>query len=109
MTTAKKPLKFVAIIAGFLCVILLIAIMSIYFEYPLIVANKDSQIAAQQNQIDNISVNLTALQNQVKLLNSKVSYVQTELNGNVTALADANAQIANLTAQINFWKTFALG
>jgi len=104
MTTPKKRLNFVAIIAGVLCVILLVAIMSMYFKYPPIIANKDSEIIAQKNQIDDINVNLTALQNLVNSLDAKDSYLQTELNGNVTALAKANAQITNLTQQINYFK-----
>jgi hypothetical protein len=69
----KKPLNIVAIGVGVLCFILLMALVAIYFDYSSIVTSKNNQI----------------------------STLQTELNGNVTALATANSQIASDQTQIN--------
>ena len=106
MITTKKPLNLVTIVSVVLCLILLGATMSVYFEYASKVANRDSQISAQKNQINNINRNITALQNQLASINAQISILQTELKGNVTALAKANSQIANLTQDLNFWEMY---
>jgi peptidoglycan hydrolase CwlO-like protein len=106
MTTKKKHLNYVTLVAVVLCIILSVAFLSIYFEYTSMVANRDSQITAQNSQINNIKGNITSLQNQLESLNSQISNLQAELKSNSTALTSANNQIGNLTAEWNYW--FAL-
>ena len=108
MTIQKKPRNSVAIGVGVLCVILLIAIAAIYFDYSSIVTEKSNQISNLQTRLSGnvtalatANTQITSLQGQVNSLNAQISNLQTWLNGNQTALATANTQITSLQGQVN--------
>jgi peptidoglycan hydrolase CwlO-like protein len=99
---------------GVLCIILAVALVSIYFEYSSMVNNRDLQITDKSNQISNLQTSLNGNTSEINSLNDQITSLQNELlsvNANITSLnaqvtsltnqrSSANSQIASLTAQL---------
>jgi hypothetical protein len=54
--SGKKPLNSAAIAAGVVCVILIVAIMALYFNENALLTNKDSEISSLKTQLANAGV-----------------------------------------------------
>ena len=98
MATPKKPLNIAAIVAGALCVVLIIAVGAMYYEYNTAQSAYNSELQTYSNYQSSYShsnSDYSSVQSQVSSLQSQVSQLQSQLNSAQGTSSSSNG-IANL-------------
>lgn len=105
---AHEKKKIMPIILGAICIVLLITTFGMYFLQTNIIDAKDSlynnyvaEHSYNDTEYNSLLSELASANSNINSLHTEKSELQTWLNGNLTALANANSQINSLQTWLN--------
>jgi predicted PurR-regulated permease PerM len=108
MSEKKVVSRNVAIGIGVICIVLVVALVVIIFDYELTLNNKDSTITSLSEQVDSLNSQIESYNSMIASLNSQISSLQNQSsslssqNTNLQNQVDSlNSQITELNSQIN--------